>query len=463
MIGHSEKAAQFLKDENRADWHDQTLWMVRQKRDRAAWSVPEWEDLREEASQIKNHALSNLDNYLLQFEEKVIGNGATIHWASDAQEFNDLILRIIQKNGAKKIVKSKSMLTEECGLNPFLEKNGLEVVDTDLGERIIQFRNEPPSHIVLPAIHLKKEEIGELFEEKLKTAKGNSDPQYLTAAARSHLREKFLAADVAITGVNFAIADTGTVVVCTNEGNADMGVHAAKIQIHCMGIEKIIPGTNELAVFTRMLARSATGQPITTYTSHYREPKAGGQMHVVIVDNGRSKLLGNETYRNSLKCIRCGACMNTCPVYRRSGGHSYNYVIPGPIGSILGPDSDINKFKDLPFVSTLCGSCTNVCPVKINIHDLLYDWRQEISEKKLLPLSKRYLMKITGIVLAHNTVYNLSGKVARWAIRNLSGELIYHRINVWGRERELPEVPRESFKQWYRKNTLERRSVNEQG
>ena len=155
--------------------------------------------------------------------------------------------------------------------------------------------------------------------------------------------------------------------------------------------------------------------------------------------------------------------MNTCPVYRRSGGHSYNYVIPGPIGSILGPDSDINKFKDLPFVSTLCGSCTNVCPVKINIHDLLYDWRQEISEKKLLPLSKRYLMKITGIVLAHNTVYNLSGKVARWAIRNLSGELIYHRINVWGRERELPEVPRESFKQWYRKNTLERRSVNEQG
>jgi len=463
MIGHSEKAAQFLKDENRADWHDQTLWMVRQKRDRAAWSVPEWEDLREEASQIKYHTLSNLDNYLLQFEEKVIGNGATIHWASDAQEFNDLILRIIQKNGAKKIVKSKSMLTEECGLNPFLEKNGLEVVDTDLGERIIQFRNEPPSHIVLPAIHLKKEEIGELFEEKLKTAKGNSDPQYLTAAARSHLREKFLAADVAITGVNFAIADTGTVVVCTNEGNADMGVHAAKIQIHCMGIEKIIPGTNELAVFTRMLARSATGQPITTYTSHYRKPKAGGQMHVVIVDNGRSKLLGNETYRNSLKCIRCGACMNTCPVYRRSGGHSYNYVIPGPIGSILGPDSDINKFKDLPFASTLCGSCTNVCPVKINIHDLLYDWRQEISEKKLLPLSKRYLMKIVGKVLAQNALYNWAGKIARWAIRNLPGNMVYHQINVWGRERELPEAPQQSFKQCYTKNSLERRSENEQG
>ena len=221
------------------------------------------------------------------------------------------------------------MLTEECGLNHHLEKEGIEVVDTDLGERIIQFRNEPLSHIVPPAIHLKKEEVGALFHEKLHTEEGNSDPTYLTAAARIHLREKFLAADVAITGVNFAVAESGTVVVCTNDGNADMGVHAARVQIHCMGIEKIIPRDEDLGVFTRLLARSATGQAVTTYTLHYRKPKPGSQMHIVLVDNGRLKHLGSETHWNGLKCIRCGACINTCPVYRWSGGHSYGSVIPG--------------------------------------------------------------------------------------------------------------------------------------
>ncbi len=453
MNGHSGKAALFLADEKRADWHNQTLWMVRQKRDKAAWSIPEWEELREQASQIKDHVLSNLDNYLLQFEKQVIANGANVHWASDALDFNEIILQIIKNNNAVKLVKSKSMLTEECGLNPFLERNGIEVIDTDLGERIIQFRNEPPSHIVLPAIHLKKEEIGELFHEKLGTEKGASDPQYLTAAARAHLREKSLAAEVALTGVNFAVAETGTVVVCTNEGNADMGVHAAPVQIHCMGIEKIIPRSNDLSIFIRMLARNATGQPITTYTSHYRKAKPGGQMHIVIVDNGRSKRLGNETYRDSLKCIRCGACMNTCPVYRQSGGHSYGYVIPGPIGSILAPGSDIIKYKDLPFASSLCGSCTNVCPVKIDIHHQLYKWRQEISERKLLSPMKNYSMKIAGKILSGSVWYDLSGKIARWSIRNLPRKLVYHPINVWGRERELPEVPKESFKQWYIRNS----------
>jgi len=451
MREHPEKAAQFLKDEKRADWHDRTLWMVRQKRDKAAWSVSDWEDLREQASRIKEHVLSSLDTYLIQFEESARANGVHVHWADDALHFNEIILGIIKKNKAVKIVKSKSMLTEECGLNPYLEKNGIEVVDTDLGERIIQFRNESPSHIVLPAIHLRKEEIGELFHEKLNTEKGNSDPQYLTAAARVHLREKFLSADVAITGVNFVVADTGTVVVCTNEGNADMGVHSAPVQIHCMGIEKIIPGTEELAVFTRLLARSATGQPITTYTSHYRKPKAGGQMHVVIVDNGRSKRLGSGLHQNSLKCIRCGACMNTCPVYRRSGGHSYNYVIPGPIGSILAPGSDIEKFKDMPFASTLCGSCTNVCPVKIDIHSQLYSWRQEIGQKKLLSPAKRFLMKIAAKVLANTFWYNTFGKATRLALRNLPEKVIYSKLNVWGRGRELPQAPNESFKQWYEK------------
>jgi L-lactate dehydrogenase complex protein LldF len=456
MKGHSEKAGRFLTDEKRTDWHDQTLWMVRQKRDKAAWSIPEWEELREKASQIKEHVLSNLDDYLLQFEEQAIANGVEVHWAYDAVEFNEIILRIIRDNHARKLVKSKSMLTEECGLNPFLEKNGIEVVDTDLGERIIQLRNEPPSHIVLPAIHLKKEEIGELFHVKLGTEKGISYPQYLTAAARVHLREKFLAADVALTGVNFAVAETGTVVVCTNEGNADMGVHAARVQIHCMGIEKIVPRSNDLSVFIRMLARNATGQPVTTYTSHYRKAKPGGQMHIVIVDNGRSKRLGNETYRDSLKCIRCGACMNTCPVYRRSGGHSYGYVIPGPIGSILAPGSDVHKYKDLPFASSLCGSCTNVCPVKIDIHQQLYQWRQEISQKKLLSPMKLLSLKVAGKILSESIWYDFSGKIARWSIRNFPRKLVYHPSNVWGRERELPAVPQESFKQWYIRNFLKK-------
>jgi L-lactate dehydrogenase complex protein LldF len=241
-----------------------------------------------------------------------------------------------------------------------------------------------------------------------------------------------------------------------------MGVHAAKIQIHCMGIEKIVPRTEDLGVFTRLLARSATGQAITTYTSHYRQAKHGGQMHVVIVDNGRSGRLGNETYLDSLKCIRCGACMNTCPVYRRSGGHSYGNVIPGPIGSILAPSSDINKHKDLPFASSLCGSCTNVCPVKIDIHQQLYKWRQEISEKKLLSPLKNYSLKMAGIILASSVWYDLSGKMARWSIRNLPRKVVYHPVNVWGRERELPEVPHESFKQWYIRNSQKKEGGNEQ-
>jgi len=452
MNAHAQMAANFLANRERSDWHDQTLWMVRQKRDRVALSVPEWEQLREQASKIKDNVLSNLENYLLQFEQHALANGVKVHWAVDADELNRIVLKIINDSKAVRVVKSKSMLTEECGLNPFLEKLGIEVVDTDLGERIIQFRNEPPSHIVLPAIHLKKEEIGELFHEKLNTEKGASDPHYLTAAARAHLREKFLSADLAITGVNFAVAETGAVVVCTNEGNADMGVHAAPVQVHCMGIEKIIPSTADLGVFTRLLARNATGQHITTYTSHYLKPKEGGEMHVVITDNGRSERLGNVKYRDSLKCIRCGACMNTCPVYRRSGGYSYRYVIPGPIGSILAPYADIKKYKDLPFASSLCGSCTDVCPVKIDIHQQIYYLRQEITGRSKFPGFKKISLKLAAKIFAAGRWYDLSGKTARWAMKHLSRKIIYHPLNAWGRGRELPEVPERSFKEWYKKN-----------
>ena len=452
MNTHPDKAKQFLTDSERADWQDMVLWNVREKRDKEAYGVKEWELLRGYASEIKEHSLSNLSGYLLEFEKNVKQNGVQVHWAKDASEFNSVILKIIQDEKAKNIVKSKSMLTEECGLNPFLEKHGYDIVDTDLGERIIQLRNEPPSHIVMPAIHLKKEEISDLFHEKLNTEKGNSDPTYLTAAARAHLREKFINADIAITGVNFAVAESGTVVVCTNEGNADMGVHSAPVQIHCMGIEKIIPRDKDLSVFVRLLARSATGQPITAYTSHYRKPKPGGRMHVVLVDNGRSDRLGNEKYWKALKCIRCGACMNTCPVYRRSGGYSYHNTIPGPIGSILAPSQDLKNNSDLPFASTLCGSCTNVCPVKIDIHNQLYSWRQEIGEKNLLSPVKKISLWITGKILSQRRVYDLSGKIMRWAVRNLPRRLMYSRMNVWGQGRELPPAPKTSFKEWYKKN-----------
>lgn len=456
MVAHALKAKIFLSDDAHANWQDKALWVVRQKRDKAAGNVKNWEALREHASRIKENVLSHLDEYLLQFEENALKNGAQVHWAEDAEQFNKIVLEIAQKNNVRKIVKSKSMLTEECGLNPLLEKHGLEVTDTDLGERIIQLRKEPPSHIVLPAIHLKKEEVAKTFHEKLETEEGNNDPQYLTAAARTHLRQKFLEADMAITGVNFAVAETGTAVVCTNEGNADMGVHAAQIQVHCMGIEKIIPKTTDLGVFTRLLARSATGQPVTTYTSNYRKPRQNSQMHIIIVDNGRSKILSDEDHRNSLKCIRCAACMNTCPVYRRSGGHSYGSVIPGPIGSILSPSHNLKEHKDLPFASSLCGSCSDVCPVKIDIHTQLYRWRQEIAEKKQFSASKSAVMTVAGKILSSNNIYNQAGKIARWSLRNLPRPFIYNSLNAWGNERELPKPPIHSFKEWYKSNRKEK-------
>ncbi len=450
-MSHPENATEFLKDQAKAKWHDETLWFVRDKRDRISKTIPEWEQLRELASEIKDNVLANLGTYLEEFEKKAIQNGIKIHWAADAEEHNQHVLGILQEKNCKAIVKSKSILTEECHLNPYLEKNGIEVVDTDLGERIVQFLNQPPSHIVLPAIHLKKGEISDLFHEKLHTEKGNHDPTYLTQAARIHLREKFLGAKVAITGVNFGIAETGEFVVCTNEGNADMGVHLADVHIACMGIEKILPRRKDLGVFLRLLARSATGQPITNYNSHFRSPSAGKEIHIILVDNGRTAQLAREKFKNSLKCIRCGACMNTCPIYRRSGGFSYGSTVPGPIGSILSPGLDMKKHSTLPFASTLCGSCSDVCPVKINIHEQLYEWRQEIT-KTHGEFGKGLSMKLASGIFKSPLAYKISGGLMRSALKALPDSLIYHPINTWGKNRNLPDTPKETFQQWYQKN-----------
>ncbi|WP_339753530.1 lactate utilization protein B [Algoriphagus aquimarinus] len=450
-MSHPENATVFLKDKERAKWHDDTLWIVRQKRDVTIHQIPEWEKLRELASQIKDHTLSKLDFYLEELEKNATANGIKVHWAENAEEHNQIIGKILDEKNCKAIVKSKSILTEECHLNPFLEEKGIEVVDTDLGERIIQFLKQPPSHIVMPAIHLKKSDISDIFHEKLHTEKGNVDPVYLTHAARLHLREKFLQAKVAITGVNFAIAETGEFVVCTNEGNADMGVHLADTHIACMGIEKLIPRRKDLGVFLRLLARSATGQSITNYNSHFRSPSPGKELHLILVNNGRTKQLAREKFRNSLKCIRCGACMNTCPIYRRSGGFSYGSTVPGPIGSILSPGIDLKKYSTLPFASTLCGSCTDVCPVKINIHEQLYEWRQEITKAQGASL-KGLSMKLANGIFKSPLAYKVSGKLMRASLKTLPDSIIYNPLNAWGKGRNLPNLPEESFKDWYKKN-----------
>lgn len=457
---HPELATAFVDNRSRAQWHDRALWFVREKRDRMASGVPEWELLRETASAIKRHTQSRMADYLEQFETNAVRNGIVVHWAADADEHNRIVLSILRKHGATRMVKSKSMLTEECHLNPFLEKHGVEVVDTDLGERIVQLRNERPSHIVLPAIHIRKEEVGDCFHEHLGTEKGAADPGYLTEAARNHLRERFCQADVGLTGVNFAIAETGGIVICTNEGNADLGVGLPKVHIASMGVEKLIPRARDLGVFLRLLARSATGQPITTYSSHFHGPQPGYEMHIVIVDNGRTEILRSPDFRRSLDCIRCGACMNTCPVYRRSGGHSYEATVPGPIGSILTPLQTPKQHSTLPFACTLCGSCTDVCPVKIDLHQQLFTLRELLDNKRLIGTSKKLSMRLVSAVMSRTWLFNLLGSITRTSLRILPRFLIYNRMNVWGRQRDLPDAPPKSFRQLFAQRQRQKQQRN---
>ncbi len=441
MKKHAELASKVWENEEKAKWQDESLWFFRDKRDNAATKVKDFEKLRTLADEIKQHTITNLDKYLIQFEENAKKKGIIVHFAKDDKECNEIIHKIALENNVKKAVKSKSMLTEEVHLNSYLENKGIEVVETDLGERIIQFRKEKPSHIVVPAIHLKKEEVGETFHEHINTPKGESDPKFLTHAARKHLRDEFLNADMGISGVNFAVADKGEIVLCTNEGNADLTMGLPKLHVAVMGIEKIVPNTKTLSVFTSLLARSATGQPITVYTSHISKPKENGSMHIVIVDNKRSSLLGQEEVLEALKCIRCGACMNTCPVFRRSGGHSYNYIIPGPIGSALGPFYDFEKYNDMAYACTLCKSCACVCPVKVPLDDILFHHRQSAIVEKTMPFSERLILKASYIamknpflwkILTHSMV--LGSKVLpKFILEN-------KKLNKWTKHRDMPKL-----------------------
>jgi L-lactate dehydrogenase complex protein LldF len=451
-IDHAEAASEFIAAKAHQEFHDKRLWDLRLKRDREAHGIAEWEELRELASRIKEHTLSHLADYLEEFEQPAKKNGAHLHWARDASEHNQIVLEILSDRGANTLVKSKSMLTEECDMRPFLERRGIEVIETDLGERIQQLDDEPPSHIVVPAVHKLRDDVSTVFVRTLGAEPGNNDVHYLAETQRQTTRPYFLNAGAGMTGANFAVAETGSFVVCTNEGNADLSANVPKLHIASIGIEKIIPKTEHLGVFIRLLSRSALGSPITQYTSHFRAPRAGGELHIVLVDNGRSDRLGKADFWYSLKCIRCGACMNTCPVYRRSGGLSYGATYSGPIGVIIDPTFNIRKYSNLPFASTLNGSCTSVCPVKINIHEQIYKWRQIIAERNQLPFVKKEMMRIAGKVLADPRLYRAAISAAGLAIEHLPRFAIYNWFNPWGRQREIPDTPGQTFRSWYVQN-----------
>ena len=446
---HSKNAARFLKDKEQVAWHDQTLWMVRAKRDKLGKGIPEWEKLRDAASAIKMYSNSHLDTLLTTFEKNAIANGAKVYWAKDAEEYCSIIYGILKQHHVENFVKSKSMLSEECELDPYLESKGIEVVETDLGERILQLMKIKPSHIVMPAIHIKRELVGELFEKEMNTEHGNSDPTYLTHAARKNLRQRFIHADAAMTGANFAVAETGEIIVCTNEGNADMGTSQPKIQIAAFGMEKIIPDRRSLGVFTRLLARSGTGQPITTYTSHYRKPREGGELHIIIVDNGRSKILANEQHRKTLNCIRCGACMNTCPVYRRSGGYSYTYFIPGPIGINLGMLKAPLHYYDNVSACSLCYSCSNVCPAKVDLAEQIYLWRQDLNKMGVANQTKKLMSNGMEILMNRPKLFNTTLKMAPMGMGILKSVGLQ-----WGKGRDYPTFPKESFNEMWKKGKV---------
>jgi L-lactate dehydrogenase complex protein LldF len=451
-VDHAEASSHFIQAADHIEFHDRRLWDLRGKRDRETAQLPEWEELRTLASQIKEHTLTHLADYLAQFERQAQANGVTVHWARDAAEHNQIVFDILAARGAKSLVKSKSMLTDECEMRAFLEPRGIAVIETDLGERIQQLDDEPPSHIVVPAVHKLRSDVAQVFARTLGTDPANDDVHYLAESQRRTTRPHFLAADAGMTGANFAVAETGAIVVCTNEGNADLSVHLPKLYIASVGIEKIIPRTEHLGVFVRMLSRSALGSPITQMTSHFRAPRPGTEMHIVLVDNGRAERLGMEDFWTSLKCIRCGACMNTCPVYRRSGGLSYGATYSGPIGVIIDPTYNLRKYSALPFASTLNGSCTAVCPVRIDIHDQIFKWRKVIAERNALPFAKKQAMKMGGKLLASPRLYRAAVEAAGAGVEYLPRVMLYNRLNAWGRQREVPAAPAMTFRQWWLKH-----------
>src|SRR5258708_1072784 len=399
-----------LQDQIHEPMHDRFLWATMQRRDAEGAAMPEWEEVREIDFKIKEHTITHLDHYLEEFEANATKRGAHVHWALDASDHNQIVYSILQDHGVTELIKSKSMLQEECQMTPLLQQRGIKVIESDLGERIQQLDGQPPSHIVFPCIHKTRKEVGQLFARTIGTDTNNEDPHFLTEEMRNNARPRFLSAGAGMTGGNFAIAETGTFMVCTNEGNADIGAAVPPLHIARIGIERMMPRVGDMGVFLRLLARSAEGAPLTQYSSHFTGPRKGGELHILLVDNGRSRRLGIPDFWHSLKCIRCGACMNTCPVYRRSGGLAYGATYSGPIGVILDPTFDEFKYSELPFHSSLCGSCTEVCPVKIDISDQILKWRRVMAANGYLPLVKKLSFAVAGHVFAHPVEYHVVDK-----------------------------------------------------
>ena len=444
-----------LRDEHLRSTVRKAMDHSMRKRAEAVAEVSSWEKLRDAASHVRGYTMEHLGDYLEQFERSALSNGFCVHWARDGDEAVRIIRRLLSEHGAHSVVKSKSMVTEEIHLNAALERDGLSVVETDLGEYVVQLAGQTPSHITAPALHLSREDVGALLTEKLHE-EVSSDPALMTPVVRRVLREKFLGADAGISGVNFAVAETGTICIVENEGNARLSTTLPPLHIAVTGIEKVIPRMADLPLFLKLLSRSATGQKMASYVSlisspRQKEEKDGPEeVHVVLLDNGRSALLRDSVMQQILHCIRCGACLNTCPVYRNVGGHAYGWTYSGPIGAILAPGFlGLDAAHDHPCASSVCGACAEVCPVKIDIHHVLLYQRSLIAERKTTPLAERMVFKLWGWAMSGRRRYAVATRLAQIAGRLLrrDGKL---NIPVWGASRDFPTVAPRTFHQLYR-------------
>jgi L-lactate dehydrogenase complex protein LldF len=434
------------------------------KRQMAADKLPEFEALRDAARDIKNHTLEHLDLYLEAYEEKVRSSGGHVHFARDADEARDIILSICRETGAKTVTKGKSMISEEIGINHHLEANGIRPVETDLGEYIIQLRNELPSHIIAPAVHLNATQVEEDFRRvhtHLDAKRDLSEPVQLLTEARAVLRERFLAADVGITGANFLVAETGTSIIVTNEGNGDLTQILPKTHIVLASIEKLVPTLEDVSQLLRVLARSATGQELSVYTTFSTGPRRSADAdgpenyHVVILDNGRSSMLGTS-FEEMLRCIRCGACMNHCPVYHAVGGHAYGWVYPGPMGAVLTPSLiGVDQAGHLPNASTFCGRCESVCPVRIPLPKLMRHWREREFERHLTPATVRSGLKFWGFFAKRPALYRLATRVAMGALAlagRRRGRFTWLPMSKgWTKYRDFPAPQGETFQQRWKR------------
>ena len=420
-----------------------------------------WDELRDRAREIKQHTIQHLDGYLEQLTDSVEAAGGAVFFARDAHEANEYVTGLARSRGVKSVIKSKSMVAEEMGIGDVLEESGVESVETDLGEYIIQLAHETPSHIIAPAIHKSKEQVSDLFASKIGVPRAEGIPE-LAGIAREVLRERFLRADMGMTGANFAVAETGTIAIVTNEGNGRMCTSLPRVHVATMGLEKVVPRLEDLAVFLRLLPRAATGQRITSYVTFITGPRRSDEedgpeeFHLVILDNGRSRMLADPDLQEALFCIRCGACLNSCPVYTKVGGHAYGWVYPGPIGAVVTPMLvGQARAADLPFASSLCGACREVCPVRINIPHLLLKLRRDITQgapevRKPRP-AEALLFKLWRQGATNPWLFALGGRVASLLQRPLlrGGKLRWlpPPFDAWTRTRDFPAVARRAFRQ----------------